>query len=61
MAGGGIEGGQIYGSSDATGSEPKDNPISLEKIVSTIANTRSGESSGQTSPRLLEEAQKKAD
>jgi hypothetical protein len=33
MAGGGIQGGQIYGSSDATGAEPKDNPMSVTQIL----------------------------
>ena len=36
MAGGGIRGGQIYGSSDAIGSEPKDNPVSVARILATI-------------------------
>ncbi|MCI0419882.1 MAG: DUF1501 domain-containing protein, partial [Acidobacteria bacterium] len=36
MAGGGIKGGQVYGSSDATGSEPKDNPVSVEDLGATI-------------------------
>lgn len=37
MAGGGIQGGQIYGSSDATGAEPKDDPVNLKRIHSMIA------------------------
>jgi hypothetical protein len=36
MAGGGIQGGQIYGSSDATGSEPKDNPVTPAMVVNTV-------------------------
>jgi hypothetical protein len=32
MAGGGIEGGQIYGSSDRFGAEPRDNPVSAKGI-----------------------------
>jgi len=36
MAGGGIVGGQIYGSSDATGSEPRDNPVTPADIVATV-------------------------
>jgi len=32
MAGGGIEGGQIYGSSDRFGAEPRDNPVSAKAI-----------------------------
>jgi hypothetical protein len=36
MAGGGIQGGQVYGSSDATGSEPRDNPVTPADIVATV-------------------------
>jgi len=36
MAGGGVRGGEVYGSSDATGSEPRDNPVSPEMIVATV-------------------------
>jgi hypothetical protein len=36
MAGGGIQGGQIYGSSDATGAEPKDNPMPVARIIATM-------------------------
>ena len=36
MAGGGIRGGQIYGSSDAIGAEPKDNPVSVARIMATM-------------------------
>ena len=36
MAGGGIRGGQVYGSSDAIGAEPKDNPVSVERIMATL-------------------------
>jgi Protein of unknown function (DUF1501) len=36
LAGGGIQGGQIYGSSDATGAEPKDNPVSVQQILATM-------------------------
>lgn len=36
MAGGGIQGGQVYGSSDATGAEPKDNPVSFARILATL-------------------------
>lgn len=36
LAGGGVESGQIIGSSDATGSEPKDNPASLVEILAGI-------------------------
>ena len=36
LAGAGIKGGQVYGSSDSTGSEPKDNPTSMEDLVATV-------------------------
>jgi len=36
LAGAGVKGGQVYGSSDATGSEPKDNPTSIEDLTATI-------------------------
>jgi hypothetical protein len=36
LAGAGIQGGQVYGSSDPTGSEPKDNPVSMEDLHATI-------------------------
>ena len=36
LAGAGIKGGQVYGSSDATGSDPKDNPVRVEDLTATI-------------------------
>jgi len=36
MAGGGIRGGQVYGSSDRIGAEPKDNPVAPAAVVATI-------------------------
>lgn len=45
MAGGGIPGGQVYGSSDACGAEPKDHPVSVERILATMPHavgTRTG-------------------
>jgi len=36
VAGGGIKGGTIYGSSDATASEPEDNPVSPEDLATTM-------------------------
>jgi hypothetical protein len=36
MAGGGIKAGQVYGSSNATASEPEDNPLSVEDWATTI-------------------------
>ncbi|MDP6447976.1 MAG: DUF1501 domain-containing protein [Pirellulaceae bacterium] len=47
LAGGGIRGGRVYGSSDKNGAEPKDNPVHARDFVATIyhalgydANTR---------------------
>ncbi len=36
LAGAGIKGGQVYGCSDATGAEPKDNPVRIEDLAATI-------------------------
>jgi len=36
LAGGGIKAGQVYGSSDATASEPKDNPLTVQDWATTI-------------------------
>ena len=36
LAGGGIVGGQVYGSSDKTGAKPKDNPVHVSDFVATI-------------------------
>ncbi|HKD10267.1 MAG TPA: DUF1501 domain-containing protein [Bryobacteraceae bacterium] len=36
VAGGGIKGGQVYGSSDKIGAEPKDNPVDPATVVATI-------------------------
>jgi uncharacterized protein (DUF1501 family) len=36
MAGGGIKRGTVYGSSDATASEPQDNPLTVENWATTI-------------------------
>lgn len=36
MAGGGIKGGIVYGSSNATASEPEDNPLNVEDWATTI-------------------------
>ncbi|HEX5273427.1 MAG TPA: DUF1501 domain-containing protein [Gemmataceae bacterium] len=36
FAGGGVRGGQVVGSSDATGSEPKDRPVSPAEIAATV-------------------------
>jgi hypothetical protein len=36
LAGGGIQRGLIYGSSDATGSEPEFDPVSPEDLATTV-------------------------
>ncbi|MEO8663552.1 MAG: DUF1501 domain-containing protein [Bryobacteraceae bacterium] len=36
LAGAGIKGGQVYGSSDASGGDPQDNPVSVEDLTATI-------------------------
>ena len=36
MAGGGIKGGMVYGSSNATGAEPEDDPLTVEDWATTI-------------------------
>jgi uncharacterized protein (DUF1501 family) len=36
LAGGGIKKGLIYGSSDATGGEPADNPVTVEELAATV-------------------------
>jgi hypothetical protein len=36
VAGGGVKGGQVYGSSDRIGAEPRDNPVSAAMVVATI-------------------------
>ena len=36
LAGGGIKAGQVYGSSDATASEPDDNPLTVQDWAKTI-------------------------
>jgi Protein of unknown function (DUF1501) len=36
MAGGGIARGRVYGSSDATASEPQDNPLTVEDFATTL-------------------------
>jgi hypothetical protein len=36
LAGGGIRGGQVYGSSDKLAEYPKDNPVGAEHIAQTI-------------------------
>jgi hypothetical protein len=36
LAGGGVRGGQVYGSSDATGGVPKDRPVHVTDFIATI-------------------------
>src|SRR6185503_5167201 len=37
LAGGGTEGGQVIGNSDAIGAEPRDNPLSLSALLASIS------------------------
>ena len=36
LAGGGVKGGQVIGSSDSTGAEPKDRPVTPAEIAATV-------------------------
>jgi hypothetical protein len=36
MAGGGLKQGLVYGSSDSTASEPEDNPVRIEDLLTTV-------------------------
>jgi hypothetical protein len=36
LAGGGIRGGQVHGSSDAHAAYPKSNPVSPEDVIATM-------------------------
>jgi hypothetical protein len=38
MAGGGLKKGVVYGTSDATASEPEDDPLSVEDMSYTVFN-----------------------
>jgi hypothetical protein len=38
LAGGGIKGGMTYGTSNATASEPDQNPVNIEDWAATIYN-----------------------
>jgi uncharacterized protein (DUF1501 family) len=38
LAGGGIKGGTIYGTSDPTASEPANNPVGVEDLAMTVYN-----------------------
>ena len=50
MAGGGIRGGQVYGSSDKWGAEPRDKPVTPAMITATINRTLGIQDSAQDSP-----------
>lgn len=45
LAGGGIQGGQVYGSSDKMGAEPKEKPVSVARILATV-HLATGEPTG---------------
>ena len=36
LAGGGITRGNFYGSTDATASEPEENPVKIEDLMTTV-------------------------
>jgi uncharacterized protein (DUF1501 family) len=36
LAGGGVKGGMVYGSSNATASEPEENPVTVENLFTTV-------------------------
>ena len=38
MAGGGIDGGQVHGSSDMWGEEPRDHPVSIQSLTAAISS-----------------------
>jgi len=38
FAGGGFKGGYIHGSSDATGTEPENDPLTVESMATTVYN-----------------------
>jgi len=40
LAGGGMEGGQVIGNSDAMGAEPKDDPLSLDGLLFALTGKR---------------------
>jgi hypothetical protein len=48
MAGGGIQGGQVYGSSDRIGAEPRDNPVTPAMIAATIRRAIGMPCAGET-------------
>lgn len=39
LAGGGVKGGMVYGSSNSTASEPEDNPVSVQDLFQTVYHT----------------------
>lgn len=39
LAGGGVKGGVVYGSSNSTASEPEDNPVSVQDLFQTVYHT----------------------
>jgi len=47
LAGGGIRGGQVYGSSDKIAAYPKDNPVSPEDLHATMYECLRVSSSGE--------------
>jgi hypothetical protein len=54
MAGGGIGGGQVYGSSDRIGAEPRDKPVTPPMIAATIRKAMGIESADDGAQPLTE-------
>jgi hypothetical protein len=54
MAGGGIRGGQVYGSSDRIGAEPRDKPVTPGMIAATIRKAIGIESADDNARPLVE-------
>jgi uncharacterized protein (DUF1501 family) len=38
LAGGGVQGGLVYGSADATGTAPDEDPLTVEDLATTVYN-----------------------
>jgi uncharacterized protein (DUF1501 family) len=54
FAGGGVRGGQVIGSSDRTGAEPRDRPIAADQVAATVLHALgiSAHSQNNTKPIL---------
>ncbi len=50
VAGGGVQGGRVYGSSDRTGAEPKDNPVHASRLAATVCHAMGVQSQLEAEP-----------